>query len=130
MFALDTNTIIYFFKGLGGVAERLAATPPAEVVIPSVVHYELLVGLEKSQRPSHRRAQLDALIDVIRLAPFGPAEAQAAARIRADLESRGTPIGPVDTLIAGTALAHRCTLVTRNLSEFGRVNGLALDDWF
>lgn len=57
-------------------------------------------------------------------------EAKAAAALRARLELEGTPIGPMDTLIAGTALAHRGVLVTRNVREFGRVAGLSVEDWY
>ena len=51
-------------------------------------------------------------------------------RARARLEGLGTPIGPLDTLIAGTALAHRAVLVSRNIREFGRVAGLEVVDWY
>jgi tRNA(fMet)-specific endonuclease VapC len=66
----------------------------------------------------------------IPILPFGEAEARAAARIRADLETVGKPIGPHDVLIAATALAHGATLVTRNLRESRRVKGLLVEDWY
>jgi tRNA(fMet)-specific endonuclease VapC len=53
-----------------------------------------------------------------------------AAAIRVDLESRGTPIGLADLLIAGTARRHGCILVTHNTREFGRVPDLAIEDWY
>jgi tRNA(fMet)-specific endonuclease VapC len=62
--------------------------------------------------------------------PFGEAEARTAALIRTDLEQAGTPIGPLDVLIAGTALAHGGTLVTRNVREFGRIRQLNVVNWF
>lgn len=130
MFALDTNSLICFFKGEGRVGERLLATPPAEIAIPSVVLYELETGLARSSAPERRRAQLDRVLEVVRVLPFGAAEARAAARVRAELEAAGTPIGPMDTLIAGVALASRATLVTRNVREFGRVRGLVVEDWY
>jgi tRNA(fMet)-specific endonuclease VapC len=49
-YVLDTNTLIYFFKGLGKVASRLLATPPNEIGIPTIVIYELEVGIAKSKR--------------------------------------------------------------------------------
>ena len=67
---------------------------------------------------------------VVAVLPFGVEEAKAAAALRARLESAGAPIRPMDTLIAGTALAHRGVLVTRNVREFGRVPGLAVEDWY
>ncbi len=73
---------------------------------------------------------LDEVLSVITVIPFADAEARQAAEIRAALESRGMPIGPMDTLIAGTAMAHGATLVTRNVAELGRVEGLLIEDWF
>ena len=130
MYVLDTNTLIYFFKGLGQVAERLLATPPRNVAIPAIVLYELEVGIAKSKEPRKRRTQLDELIRVIHVLTFGEAEARAAAGIRARLEKRGTPIGPLDVLIAGTARACRATLVTRNTQELSRIQGLRLENWY
>jgi tRNA(fMet)-specific endonuclease VapC len=130
MFALDTNTVIYAFKGLGRVGERLLRTPPCEIALPSVVLYELELGLAKSSSPDKRRAQLVELVSRVQILPFGPAEARTAAQARSLLERAGTPIGPLDTLIAGTALAHGARLVTHNMSEFGRVEGLQVEDWY
>lgn len=130
MYALDTNTLVYFFKGMGQVAGRLLATPPRDIAIPSVVLYELELGIAKSTQPAKRRAQLDELLNVVTLLPFDAKAAKAAALIRAKLESGGTPIGPIDTLIAGTTLASGATLITHNSAEFGRVKGLKTEDWF
>ncbi|MBI3207780.1 MAG: type II toxin-antitoxin system VapC family toxin [Candidatus Solibacter usitatus] len=130
MFALDTNAIIHYFKGMGRVAAQLIKTSPADIAIPSIVLYELEYGVRKSQKPGARGAQLQHLIDCITLLPFDDASARAAAGIREQLEKLGTPIGPLDVLIAGTAMAHRCTLVTNNTKEFERVRGLHIEDWF
>jgi tRNA(fMet)-specific endonuclease VapC len=92
--------------------------------------YELEVGIAKSVSPRKRGQQLDEFLRWARILPFSRLEARQAAKIRADLERKGTPIGPLDTLIAGTAMAHGATLVTRNMEEFGRVEGLGLENWF
>jgi tRNA(fMet)-specific endonuclease VapC len=130
MYVLDTNTLIYFFRGDGRVAERLLATSPADIAVPAVVVFELETGIAKSSDSAKRRGQLDQLLQVVAVLPFGMEEAKAAAALRAQLEVAWTPIGPMDTLIAGTALAHRGVLVTRNVREFGRVAGLAVEDWY
>lgn len=130
MYVLDTNTLIYFFRGQGKVAEHLLATPPAEVAIPAVSVYELEVGIAKSAQPAKRRRQLDELLKVVTVLPFERTAAAAAAGVRSALEKAGRSIGPLDTLIAGTALAHRSTLVTHNTQEFKRVSKLALVDWY
>ena len=130
MFALDTNTLIFFFKGIGRVKEQLLATSPAEIAIPSVVLYELEVGIAQSTHASRRRRELDALLEVVRVLPFDSSAAKISSRISAELRSRGSVIGPMDTLIAGTALAGSATLVTHNEKEFSRVPGLQLADWY
>ena len=130
MFVLDTNSLIHFFKGQGHVGERLLEIPPSEIGVPAIVQYELEVGIAKSSSPKKRQKQLGELIELVNLLPFGEAEAHAAATLRATLEKRGKPIGPIDTLIAGTALANRAVLVTHNAREFGRVPGLEVVDWY
>jgi tRNA(fMet)-specific endonuclease VapC len=92
--------------------------------------YELEVGIAKSSSPQKRRHQLDEFLRWARILPFERGEAKASTRIRAELERKGDPIGPIDTLIAGIAMAHGATLVTRNLEEFGRVEGLKLESWY
>jgi tRNA(fMet)-specific endonuclease VapC len=129
-YALDTNTLIYFFKGRGEVARNLLATAPADVMIPAVVVYEIETGIAKSTDQSKRREQLAELLDTVTVLPFDVDAARKAAGIRARLERQGTPIGPMDTLIAGTALAYNTTLVTHNTAEFQRIPELQLADWF
>lgn len=111
------------------MARRLEATPPREVGIPTVVLYELAVGIARSAEPERRRRALATLLQLVRVLPFDEASARAAADVRMRLEAAGTPIGPIDTLIAGTALAHSATLVTHNTREFSRVPGLRIVDW-
>lgn len=129
MFLLDTNTLIYFFKGEGGVADKLLATPPEQVAVSTVSLYELETGLRKSTSPKQRRKQLDAFTGAAQVWDLGQAAATAAADIRAALEAKGQPIGPLDTLIAGIAVARGATLVTRNLRKFSRVTKLKTVDW-
>ena len=130
MYVLDTNTLIFFFKGIGNVPQRLLATPPIEIGIPTVVVYELKVGIIKSGASPKRKEQLERFLSVIEVLPFGYREAVVAADIRAELEQNGTMIGPYDVLIAATAMAGQHTLVTHNTKEFARIEGLLLEDWF
>ena len=129
-YLLDTNTVIYFFKGMGHVADNLLKTAPKDIGIPAVVLYELEVGLGKSHAPAKRRKQLQTLVSLVTILPFGTQEAESAAKIRISLEKLGTPIGPLDNLIAGTAMANKCTLVTHNSKEFKRIRGLNVVDWY
>lgn len=129
-YALDTNTLIYFFKGQGKVAENLLATAPSDILIPAVVVYELETGIAKSSEPQKREQQLGELLDAISVIPFDLDAARHAAHLRARLEQQGLPIGPMDTLIAATTLARNATLVTHNTSEFQRIPELSITDWF
>ncbi|MBZ9612316.1 type II toxin-antitoxin system VapC family toxin [Rheinheimera maricola] len=129
-YALDTNTLIYFFKGMGNVAPKLLAKAPGDILLPAVVLYELETGIAKSQAPAKRREQLNELLKLIQIIPFEAKAARIAADIRADLEQQGCMIGPLDNLIAASALASGAILVTRNTSEFCRISGLIVENWF
>ncbi len=130
MYALDTNTVIYFFKGMGQVASHIWSCSPKDIFIPAIVAYELEVGIQKTGNPAQKKKQLEQLLDASGFIPFDRKESVAAAQIRNRLEKKGEPIGPLDTLIAGSALAHHLTLVTHNTHEFKRVAGLKIVDWF
>lgn len=129
-YLLDTNTLIYYFKGLGNVKERLLACQPSEIVLSSVVYYELQVGILKSTSPQKRIAQLAILKNQVSWVDFDEKSAEATAQIRVELERMGKPIGSYDVQIAGMAMANDLILVTHNTGEFGRVSGLKLEDWF
>ncbi len=131
MLVLDTNTISYYFRGDAKVVGRMQAIRPSELAVPAIVEYELKFGLLRL--PSHAGLQrLEALTQLLapmQRLPFDSQCAAHAARIRADLEQLGTPIGPHDLLIAATAFHHQAPLVTRNTREFLRVPGLQCIDW-
>ena len=129
-YLLDTNTLIYYFKGLGNVKERLLVCQPSEIVLSSVVYYELQVGVLKSTSPQKRIAQLAILKNQVSWVDFDEKSAEATAQIRVELERIGKPIGSYDVQIAGMAMANDLLLVTHNTGEFGRVSGLKLEDWF
>lgn len=130
MFVLDTNTLIYFFKGMGNVSARLLQTPPKDIGIPSIVIYELEVGIGKSPSPQKRSQQLTALISTAKVLPFGLKEAKSAAQIRVNLEKMGRPVGGYDVLIAAIAITNGAILVTHNTQEFERIKHLQLADWY
>ncbi len=130
MYVLDTNTLIYFFKGLGNVARNLLNKPPQEIGIPSIVLYELEVGIARSKSPRIRLKQLEEITSLINVLPFTAKEAKSSAAIRAQLEKKGVSIGPLDIIIGGTALVQQAILVTHNTKEFNRINKLQIEDWY
>lgn len=129
MYALDTNSVLDYFKRKGGVGAKLLAVPPGQIALPSVVAYEVWVGVLGSQNAPRRQAEYERFLSVVDILPFDAAAGRRAADLRVALERRGEAIGPLDTLIAATALAHGATLVTRNVREFARVPGLTVENW-
>ena len=130
MFAPDTNTVSYFLRGEGRVAEKLLATDPTLIAIPAVVVHELRYGALRGGIGERRLQELDAFLGCLAVLPLDDAAATAAAELRVAFEQQGQKIGPLDVLIAGTALSAGATLVTHNKKEFGRVPGLKLEDWY
>jgi len=130
MYIIDTNTLIYFFKGMGSVSAKLLEVSPKDIAIPSIVLYELEYGIAKSTSPRKRQAQLKELCSLVEILPFDSEAARLSAAIRTNLDKKGTPIGPCDVLIAGTALANKGILVTNNTKEFSRVSKLKLENWY
>jgi tRNA(fMet)-specific endonuclease VapC len=125
---LDSNTLISYLKGHESVVARLQAASRREVAIPSVVACEVEYGTLKIS-PSRRRELASEVLASLLQIPFDHEAALASARIRIDLEARGALIGPIDLLIAGTAVSRGALLVTNNTKEFSRVKGLKLLDW-
>jgi tRNA(fMet)-specific endonuclease VapC len=117
-------------KGNRNVINHIHARPPSDLRLCSVVVAELYYGAYKSPQPAANLALLASFRPPFLSVPFDDRAAQVYGQIRTDLELKGMPIGPNDLIIAAIALANDLTLVTHNTSEFGRVSGLKLVDWF
>lgn len=102
---------------------------PGDICISSITYAELVHGVEKSQAKEKNRIALMLLLSEIQILPFDDVSAQTYGIIKADLQKRGTPIGPLDTLIAAHAKSLGLILVTNNTREFSRVDELQLEDW-
>ena len=127
-YMLDTNICIYAIKHKPEqVFIRLTEHDPQELCISSGTYAELVHGVEKSKATEKNRvALLLANIDIV---SFDSLAAQSYGKIRADLEKAGTPIGPLDMMIAGHAKSLNYNVVTNNTKEFARVKGLKLENW-
>lgn len=106
---------------------RVQEHAPVDFGIPSIAAHELYFGAFRSARPTENLARIGRLR--IPIVDFDREDVVEAGRIRAALASAGTPIEPYDVLIAGQAKARDLTLITRNTREFGRVNGLSVQNW-
>ncbi len=131
-YLLDTNILIYLIKNKPpSVAERINALSEDTVLWMSFFTYaELLKGAERSTRKPEvmrRLEQLTRQVPVLFQAGRSLCEHYATQFTR--LKESGTPIGANDLWIACHALAEDATLVTHNLREFERVDGLRLENW-
>lgn len=129
-YMLDTNICIYAIKHKPEkVIERLQEHDPSDICISSITYAELYHGVEKSQAVDKNKIALAILLSNIEIKDFDTKAAESYGRIRAELEKAGTPIGPLDTMIAGHAMSLGYTVVTNNTREFSRVTDLNFEDW-
>lgn len=128
-YLLDTNICIYIINQRpAGVFEHFSGLQPGQAGISSITQAELDFGVAKSGS-KRNRAALDKFLLPLEVHDFSADAARAYGDVRTHLESRGTPIGAMDTLIAAHALALGHTLVTNNTREFQRVPDLKLENW-
>ena len=126
---LDTNVCIRALrKNFPHIRKRLEAER-GTLCISTIILHELYVGGELSERPDHQSEVIDAFTSRLQVLDFDAEAAFHAASIRADLTKRGQLIGPNDILIAGHARSLGLKLITGNLQEFTRVDGLRCEDW-
>ena len=126
MILLDTNVFIRLLKGDSAVGDWLKRIPRIELGVPAIVVYELEYGSLKARFSARRRNILRYGMEQIEHVPFDTPAALETAKIRFQLEREGRVIGPLDLLIAGTAVSRRASLATNNSKEFSRINGLHL----
>ncbi len=130
--SLDTSQIVDLIRGRdpsAGAAFNAAVLSGAAITVSTPVRFELVSGAHSSGSPDRKLVQLANFLAQCVEVEFSTKDADFAGRLDADLRRRGQPIGDIDTLIAGQALARGWTVVTRNVRHFGRVEGLPLIDW-
>jgi tRNA(fMet)-specific endonuclease VapC len=127
---LDTDTCIAIIKGKpASVLKKLRGKSIGHVGISSITLGELAFGAAKSSRHDEAHAALAEFLLALEIASFDSDAAASYGQMRASLEKRGTPIGPLDTLIGAHAAALDVILVTHNTREFSRIDTLRLEDW-
>ncbi len=127
---LDTNICSYLIrKKPPSVVERLAALGPRRAAVSVITAVELRTGADLAHTPAKYHAILDVLLAELPILPLDARAVGAVATVRATLRRAGKPIGELDALIAGHALAVGLVLVTHNTREFSRVPGLMIEDW-
>ena len=132
-YLLDTNAVIAVLENEPAIFRkrlRRTVSKGAAIAVSSIVLYELWYGVARSARRRENAERLRVFMSGgVAVNAFSEEDAMTAGDLRATLEAAGTPIGPFDLLIAAQALRSNATLVTANVSEFGRVPGLQWQDW-
>lgn len=129
-YLLDTNICIFLIKRRSQpLFDKVAEHKPGVIGISSITLAELEYGVSKSAHYERNREALRMFTLPLEVAAFDDVAAESYGRIRATLESAGTPIGPLDTLIAAHALALGAAVISNNTREFTKVAGLRVEDW-
>jgi tRNA(fMet)-specific endonuclease VapC len=129
-YLLDTNTCIrHLNQRSPSIIRKLGELSPDDIAVCSMVKAELFAGAAKSNVPEKTLAKQQAFLNSFISLPFDDQAATIYGPMRARLEKSGTPIGPLDMLIAAISLANNLILVTHNTAEFGRVENLKIEDW-
>ena len=130
MYLLDTNICIYIIKKKpADVLKTLKTKSKKDIYVSSITIAELEYGVAKSQFPEKNKIALIEFLSIFNILAFDDTDAAEFGMIKTDLEKVGMIIGPMDLLIAGQAKSKKLTLVTNNIKEFERVEGLKLENW-
>lgn len=129
-YMLDTNICIYAIKHkTETVIKNFLSHEPEEMCISAITYAELMYGVEKSMAIEKNGIALSLFLSPLTILEFQASAAEEYGKVRAELETKGMPIGPMDLLIAGHARSEGLILVTNNTREFCRVEGLVVEDW-
>ncbi|MEA3278161.1 MAG: type II toxin-antitoxin system VapC family toxin [Pseudomonadota bacterium] len=129
-YMLDTTTCIFLMKGKPpSVRARLISLSRERVCLSSVVVSELWFGVYNSRLLDKNRQALECFLEPFEELAYGHKADRIYGRHRAELKKSGTPVGALDMLIAAHALSEDAVLVTNNIREFSRIEGMKLEDW-
>ena len=129
-YMLDTNICIEIIRKRNPkLLSKITSIASGEIYLSSIVLAELQFGAAKSVDPARNNRAIIQFCAPFTILPFDNDAAAAYGYVRYGLENKGTPIGPMDTLIASHALSNDMTLVTNNMREFRRIKGLKLENW-
>jgi tRNA(fMet)-specific endonuclease VapC len=129
-YLLDTNICIYIIKQKPAVVlEKFKKLPLGSIGLSTITLAELQFGICKSTNPDKNLIALNQFIIPLEIIDFDYNATIEYGLIRAELEKKGTPIGPLDTLIGAHAKSLGLIMVTNNEKEFKRISGLMIENW-
>ena len=129
-YIFDTNVCINILNGRNeNILNKIDNINNYDVIIPSIVRFELFYGAFKSNKLTKTLKILNEFLNSFETIGFNNNIAEIAGKIRADLDKKGTPIGPYDLIIGATAIYKDLVLVTHNTKEFSRIDKIKIEDW-
>ena len=129
-YMLDTDTCIFITrKSEPALLARIESVPLANQCISVVTLAELLYGVQLSSMKKVNQEAVDLFAQHVEVLEWTAEAAKHYAEIRADLKKKGQQLGANDLLIASHARSIGAVIVTNNVKDFGRVQGLTLENW-
>jgi len=129
-YLLDTNTCIYIInRKPPSAVSHIRSRNPDDIAISTITVAELQYGVNRSQHADRNRIALLEFLVPFNIIDFNQSAAAVYGSIRASLEAKGRPIGPMDLVLAAQALSEKLILITNNEKEFRRVDGLKIENW-
>ncbi len=127
-YLLDTNICIYFLKGLYNLDKQIEKAETENCFVSEITIAELKFGVENSESKERNKKTIDDFVNKFTIIPiFNSLDIYAKEKAR--LRKKGLPLDDFDLLIGATAISSNFILVTRNVSDFERLEGIAIENW-
>jgi tRNA(fMet)-specific endonuclease VapC len=127
---LDTDICSYIIKNRpDSVRLKFQKLSMESVCISIVTYAELMYGVEKSSSRKVNRSVIEHFISHLTVIAWGIEAADNYATVRTKLESKSSPIGAMDMMIAAHAKSLSAVLVTNNEKHFNKISGLPIENW-
>lgn len=127
-YLLDTNICIYLFKELFDLAEKIEVAGASNFFVSEITIAELKFGAQNSEYPEKNSEKIIKLQHIFTVIPiFNSLDVYAKEKAR--LKKSGRILDDFDLLIGATAISNNLILVTRNVSDFERLEGIDIENW-
>lgn len=127
-YLLDTNICVYFLKGLYNLDKKIEKAEIANCFVSEITIAELKFGVENSEEKEKNKKTTYEFVNKFTILPiFNSLDIYAKEKAR--LRKKGKPLDDFDLLIGATAISNNLTLVTRNISDFERMEGIQIENW-
>jgi len=127
-YLLDTNICVYFLKGLYNLDQKIEKAETENCFVSEITIAELKFGVENSENKERNQKTVDDFVSKFTIIPiFNSLDIYAKEKAR--LRKKGTPLDDFDLLIGSTAISNNLILVTRNVSDFERLDGIEIENW-